>query len=162
MSETETATIKPSLLAIIAPGVLIAATGVGAGDLATASFAGSHLGLAILWAVAVGGILKYVLTEGLARWQLATGETFLEGVASRLGHTIGLMFITVLVTAILLWPGMAEVLHGLFVPSIPHADDKGIAWTIALIGGVGGTPSPCSATVTGSGKLEYFSTARAT
>ena len=49
-----------------------------AGDLATASFTGSQLGTAILWAVVVGGFLKFVLTEGLARWQLVTGQTFLE------------------------------------------------------------------------------------
>jgi len=42
-------------LSVIVPGLLVAATGVGAGDLATASFAGSYLGVAILWAVVVGG-----------------------------------------------------------------------------------------------------------
>jgi Mn2+/Fe2+ NRAMP family transporter len=35
---------KLSLFAMIGPGLLVAATGVGAGDLATASFAGSLLG----------------------------------------------------------------------------------------------------------------------
>ncbi len=37
--------MKPrlSLLMIIGPGMLVAATGVGAGDLATAGFAGSKL-----------------------------------------------------------------------------------------------------------------------
>ena len=44
-------TNRPGLLSIILPGFLLAATGVGAGDLATASFAGSHLGVAVLWAV---------------------------------------------------------------------------------------------------------------
>ena len=34
--------------------MLVAATGIGAGDLATAAFAGSKLGLAILWAVILG------------------------------------------------------------------------------------------------------------
>lgn len=200
-----------SLLAIIAPGILVAATGVGAGDLATASFAGSHLGLAILWAVVVGGILKMVLTEGLARWQLATDSSFLEGLAkhthpivgwlflpylllwsffvgsalmsacgvtlhaifpvfddasqakivfgiicSLVGLTlvvaggfklferimaicIGLMFATVILTAAMLWPGTDAVLSGLLAPSIPDAGGKGLTWTIALIGGVGGT-----------------------
>jgi len=52
---------------------------------------------------------------------------------------IGVMFITVMVTAALLWPGSSEILQGIFVPSIPQADASGIAWTIALIGGVGGT-----------------------
>ena len=50
---------------MIGPGLLVAATGVGAGDLATASIAGSKLGVTILWAVLLGAFLKFVLTEGL-------------------------------------------------------------------------------------------------
>ena len=42
----------------LGPGLLVAATGVGAGDLATAAFTGSHLGPAVLWAVLVGAALK--------------------------------------------------------------------------------------------------------
>ena len=47
----------------LGPGLLVAATGVGAGDLATAAFTGSHLGPAVLWAVLVGAALKFLLTE---------------------------------------------------------------------------------------------------
>jgi Mn2+/Fe2+ NRAMP family transporter len=202
---------QPRLLVIIIPGMLVAATGVGAGDLATASFAGSHLGVAILWAVVVGSVFKLILTEGLARWQLVTGQTLLEGLADKLGPIFGwlflpylllwsffvgsalmgacgvtlhaifpvfkdasnakivfgigcslvglvmvllggfklfkkimavciaVMFIVVLVTAGLLWPGTGEVLQGLTLPRIPDAEGKGIIWTVALIGGVGGT-----------------------
>jgi len=209
--EQESKKNRPSLLVIILPGFLVAATGVGAGDLATASFSGSQLGLAVLWAVVVGGFLKYVLTEGLARWQLVTGETLLEGVAHRFGRIAGIiflpylllwsffvgsalmsacgitlhamiplfdeaengkvffgvaasviglllvliggfkvfekvmgvsiviMFVIVVVTALLLWPGTKEVLSGLFIPSIPDAQGTGVTWTVALIGGVGGT-----------------------
>lgn len=86
-------------LSVIVPGLLVAATGVGAGDLATASFAGSYLGVAILWAVVVGGLLKLVLTEGLARWQLATGKTLLEGLAHHVGPMVGWVFLPYL----LLW-----------------------------------------------------------
>jgi hypothetical protein len=57
---------------MMGPGLLLAATGVGAGDLATASFVGGLLGTAVLWAVVFGAFLKFVVTEGLARWQLAT------------------------------------------------------------------------------------------
>jgi Mn2+/Fe2+ NRAMP family transporter len=73
---------------MIGPGLLLAATGVGAGDLATASFAGGLLGTAVLWAVVFGAFLKFVVTEGLARWQLATGETLIEGAVSRGGRSI--------------------------------------------------------------------------
>jgi Mn2+/Fe2+ NRAMP family transporter len=201
---------KPLLL-LTGPGLLLAATGVGGGDLATGSLAGSILGTAILWAVIVGAALKYVVTEGLARWQLATGETLVEGLVTRVGkwplllflpyfllwtffvgsaqmsatgvtlHAIfpvfedaangkilfgilsglaglvlvwlggyalfetlmrvfiGVMFVTVVATAAFLWPGTGEVISGLFVPRIPDADGEGLGWTLALIGGVGGT-----------------------
>jgi Mn2+/Fe2+ NRAMP family transporter len=202
---------RPGILTLLGPGIVVAATGVGAGDLATASLAGSHLGTAVLWAVVLGALFKLTVNEGLARWQLATGQTFLEGVATRLGpiavwlflpylllwsffvgaalmgacgvtvHAmapifddaadgklvfgvassvvgyvlvraggyalfekvmsgcIAIMFATVVVTAALLWPGTGAVLHGLLVPAIPHAGGQGATWTVALIGGVGGT-----------------------
>jgi Mn2+/Fe2+ NRAMP family transporter len=52
---------------------------------------------------------------------------------------IAVMFFTVVVTAALLWPGTMEVLRGIFVPSIPDFSGVGLIWTVALIGGVGGT-----------------------
>ena len=78
---------------IIGPGMLTAATGVGAGDLASGSFAGSLLGTTVLWAVIVGAFLKYVVTEGIARWQLATGTTLLEGMTVNLGRGTAWLFL---------------------------------------------------------------------
>lgn len=199
------------LLRLLGPGILVAATGVGAGDLATASFAGSQLGTAILWAAVLGAFLKFVLNEGLARWQLATGDTLLEGAVLRFGRIvgwlflpylflwsffvgaalmsacgaalqalfplfddaergrmvfgalssllglvlvraggfrlfervmtacIGVMFATVVVMAVMLWPGTTEVLRGLLLPGIPDLRGEGVVWTVALMGGVGGT-----------------------
>ena len=201
----------PTSLRLSGPGLLVAATGVGAGDLATAAFAGSHLGPAVLWAVVVGAALKLVLTEGLARWQLVTDETLLEGALGRLGWparvffiayllpwtffvgaalisacgvtshalvpvletpqqgkvvfglacsalgavlalrggyrlfgrvmsaAVGLMFVTVLVAAALVAEDWSAIARGLVVPSIPDADGQGLGWTVALVGGVGGT-----------------------
>jgi Mn2+/Fe2+ NRAMP family transporter len=202
---------KLSLWAILGPGLLLAATGVGGGDLATATFVGGMLGTTVLWAVALGAFMKFVVTEGLARWQLATGETLLEGVARRLGRVaiwiflpyfllwsffvgsaqmsangvalhamfpvfddathgkiafgvlsslaglaivlrggfrgfdiamkvcIGVMFATIAITAVALWPGTGTVLRGLFVPTLPRADADALVWTVSLIGGIGGT-----------------------
>lgn len=196
---------------MIGPGLLLAATGVGSGDLATGSIVGGLLGTAVLWAVVLGAFLKFVVTEGLTRWQLATGETLLEGAVHRLGpivlwlflpylllwsffvasaqmsasgvtlHAIfpvfvdardgkvvfgmasgviglvlvwlggyrlfelamrvciGVMFVTVVATAVMLWPGTGEVLRGLLVPRVPDFGGGGLTWTVALIGGIGGT-----------------------
>lgn len=63
----------------LGPGLLVAATGVGAGDLIAAAVAGQRYGLAVLWAVLVGAGCKWVLNEGVARWQLATGESLIAG-----------------------------------------------------------------------------------
>ena len=90
---------RGNLLHALGPGLLLAATGVGAGDLATASIVGSLLGVTVLWAVVVGALLKFIVTEGLARWQLATGDSFLEGAVRHLGPVVVWAFLPYL----LLW-----------------------------------------------------------
>jgi len=77
----------------ITPGILLAATGVGAGDLMTGTLAGLEVGLAILWAVVAGTLLKYALSEGIARWQLATGSTVMEGAATKFGRWVPIFFL---------------------------------------------------------------------
>ena len=107
------------LFKIVGPGLLVAATGVGAGDLATGSFAGSLLGITILWAVLVGAFLKFVVTEGIARWQLATDSSLIEGVAAHIGRPAIWIFLPYL----LLWSyfvgtammsGVGVTLHAIF------------------------------------------------
>jgi Mn2+/Fe2+ NRAMP family transporter len=41
--------------------------------------AGAQFGTALLWILLVGALLKWALNEGLARWQLGTDTTLLEG-----------------------------------------------------------------------------------
>ncbi len=64
---------------LIGPGLMVAATGVGAGDLAAATVGGANFGLVLIWAIVLGAFFKFVLTEGIARWQLATDTTIMEG-----------------------------------------------------------------------------------
>ncbi len=202
---------KLPLFSIIGPGVILAATGVGAGDLATGSIVGSYYGTSLLWAVVLGAWMKYIISEGVARWQLATGDTVLEGIVHKAGSwviwlvlfylilfsfflgsalmgasgvalhalipifesavqgkivfgitasvvgflmvliggyrlfeyamraCIAIMFITVLITGSYLWPGTGNVIKGLLVPTIPDLEGSGLSWTLALIGGVGGS-----------------------
>ena len=194
----------------LGPGLLVAATGVGAGDLATAAFTGRRLGVAVLWAVLVGAGMKYVLTEGLARHQLVTGHTVVEAALRRCGRwtggiflvyltlwswcvgaalvsacgaaghallplfrdartgqiafgvahaalggglvllggyrlfersmkvCIGTMFVAVVAAAVALWPGTSSVLAGL-VPTWSTVEGPSLSWTVALLGGIGGT-----------------------
>lgn len=206
----------PGWLAVIGPGILVAATGVGTGDLVTGALSGSRLGVAVAWAALVGAFLKFVLNEGLARWQLVTGETVLEGVGRHFGRLaigafllylllwtyvvaaalmsacgaamhaiaplgdpdhdkliygvaqsliavalielggyrlfervmkvcIGVMFITVVITAAAVRPDWGAVVQGLLMPTLPSlspltpAATEQLRWTIGLMGGVGGT-----------------------
>ncbi|MCB9253192.1 MAG: Nramp family divalent metal transporter [Bdellovibrionaceae bacterium] len=62
-----------------------------------AAVAGSKFGYALAWAAAAGALLKYVINEGLARWQLATGTTLLEGWVRHLGSWVRYFFLTYLV-----------------------------------------------------------------
>jgi Mn2+/Fe2+ NRAMP family transporter len=66
------------------PGLVVAATGIGSGDVVSATVGGARYGVVLLWAIAAGAFFKFVLQEGIARWQLATGRTALEGWAEYL------------------------------------------------------------------------------
>jgi Mn2+/Fe2+ NRAMP family transporter len=90
--DTTARSVPSGLMARLGPGILVAATGVGAGDLLTASLGGSAVGVSILWAAVVGSLLKGFLNEGIARWQLATGTTVLEGWA-RIGAWLRYLFL---------------------------------------------------------------------
>lgn len=84
-------------LKMIGPGAAVAATGVGAGDMVAAAVAGAKYGVVILWAAVFGAVIKFALNEGIARWQLASGETLLEGWADKLGAGVSTGFIIYLV-----------------------------------------------------------------
>jgi Mn2+/Fe2+ NRAMP family transporter len=81
----------------VGPGLAIAATGVGAGDLLAAMLAGAGFGTALVWVIVVGAALKFGLNEGVARWQLATGTTLLEGWCRYLGWPMKAYFLVYLV-----------------------------------------------------------------
>lgn len=83
---------KIGLAALIGPGLMVAATGVGAGDLTAATVGGAGFGLVLIWAVALGAFFKFVLNEGLARWQLATDTTLVEGWAEHLPGWVKIYF----------------------------------------------------------------------
>lgn len=67
---------------LVGPGLVVAATGVGAADLIATTVAGSKYGYALLWAVIAGCIMKVILVEGAGRYSLATGKTIFEGWSS--------------------------------------------------------------------------------
>ncbi len=66
----------------IGPGIVVAATGVGAGDLVATLIAGSNFGYTLLWAAIIGCLVKISLAEAAGRWHLSTGRTLFDGWAS--------------------------------------------------------------------------------
>lgn len=93
-------------LRYVGPGLVVAATGVGTGDLVSSLSAGTGFGTVLIWAVVLGAILKYVLTESLGRWYMATGETILEGWRS-LGWWASAYFIVYLLIATFIYGAAA-------------------------------------------------------
>lgn len=89
-SASSTATRKPSFrLKSLGPGLILAAAGIGAGDAVVASVTGIRHGATLLWAIALTAVLKFALTESIARWQLATGETVAHAWMTRLPRWVG-------------------------------------------------------------------------
>ena len=66
-------------LRLVGPGIVIAVTGVGAGDMISSLVAGTDFGTVLIWAIVIGAFLKFVLTEGIGRWYMASGETIIKG-----------------------------------------------------------------------------------
>lgn len=81
-----------SVLKLAGPGLIVAAAGIGSGDVVSATVGGANYGVVLLWAIALGAFFKFVLNEGIARWQLATGQTALEGWAAHLPRWVLLSF----------------------------------------------------------------------
>ncbi|MEU3272271.1 Nramp family divalent metal transporter [Saccharomonospora sp. NPDC006951] len=185
----------------VGPGMMAAATGVGAGDLVATMVAGSRFGYTLLWAVVVGTIFKIALAEAVGRWHLASGKTIISGwrtlgvgvliyfgayavvwgfvygatamsasalplnalfpglavrdwgiicgvvglalvmfsrykiIEKFMTLLVGIMFVTVVGTAILVTPNLLDTLNG-FVPRLP---DGSFVYVLGLVGGVGGT-----------------------
>ncbi|MFE3141876.1 Nramp family divalent metal transporter [Streptomyces scopuliridis] len=81
----------------IGPGIVVAATGVGAGDLVATLIAGSKFGYTLMWAAVIGCVVKISLAEAAGRWHLATGRTLFEGWRSLGRWTTGYFAVYVLV-----------------------------------------------------------------
>lgn len=64
---------------VLGPGIILAATGIGSGDLVTNSTAGANFGIVLAWAIIIGVSFKILVTEGVGRYTLATGKTIIEG-----------------------------------------------------------------------------------
>ena len=102
----------------LGPGFIIAATGVGAGDMVAATVAGANYGNTILWAVIIGAIFKFVLNEGISRWQLTTQTSMLNAWITKIHPVVSYIFIIYLILCSFIVSGALMAACGLAANSI--------------------------------------------
>ncbi|NGO48453.1 Nramp family divalent metal transporter [Streptomyces ureilyticus] len=119
----------------IGPGIVVAATGVGAGDLVATLIAGSNFGYTLLWAAVLGCLVKISLAEAAGRWHLSTGRTLFEGWAS-LGRWTTWFFVAYLVIWGFVYGAAAMSSSGLPLQAL-FPDVMDLKWWAILSGLVG-------------------------
>jgi hypothetical protein len=91
--------------ALLGPGVVLAAAGIGSGEFVLWPNIAQQVGLDYMWGALLGSIFMFFIATEAVRYTLATGETIITGFA-RLwrGWTIGFILMALLPN---LWPGYA-------------------------------------------------------
>lgn len=119
---------------VVGPGLVVAATGVGAADLVATLVAGAKFGYTLLWVAVLGAIIKVVLVEGAGRYSLATGRTIFEGWRS-LGRWTTWYFAPYIVVWGLVYG--ATAMSSSALPLVALFPDLSLRWTAMAIGVVG-------------------------
>ncbi|MEA2249393.1 MAG: hypothetical protein QOH46_3922 [Solirubrobacteraceae bacterium] len=93
------------LRALIGPGVVLAAAGIGSGEFVLWPNIAQRAGLDYMWAALLGATFMFFIATEAVRYTLATGETIITGFA-RLwrGWTVGFILMALIPN---LWPGYA-------------------------------------------------------
>ena len=136
----------------IGPGMVLAASIVGSGELIATTTLGAQVGYLALWIIVVSCAIKPVVQGELGRYTIATGETALEafahvpgprvpGTGGRVNWLVACWLLTVLLSLLQvggMFGGVAQVLN-LLVPAISVNVWVGIclALTLALLLGGG-------------------------
>jgi manganese transport protein len=120
----------------IGPGMVLAASIVGSGELIATTTLGAQTGFTALWIILVSCAIKPVVQAELGRYTIATGHTGLEGFDRVPGPRLGVGWVVWLwgltVTLTLLqvggmYGGVAQVLS-LLVPGVPV-----LAWVFVCV-----------------------------
>jgi manganese transport protein len=111
----------------VGPGLVLAASIVGSGELIATTTLGAQVGYAALWVILVSCIVKPVIQAEMGRYTIATGETVLEamnyvpGPRFGVGWVVWAWAITVALTMAQvggMFGGVSQVMH-LLVPVVP-------------------------------------------
>ncbi|WP_122816110.1 Nramp family divalent metal transporter [Nocardioides pantholopis] len=125
---------QPPRWKVVGPGLVVAATGVGAADLVATLVAGAKFGYTLLWVAVLGAVIKVVLVEGAGRYSLATGRTIFEGWRS-LGRWTTWYFAPYIVIWGIVYG--ATAMSSSALPLVALFPDLPLRWTAVAIGLVG-------------------------
>jgi manganese transport protein len=129
-----------SAFARIGPGMVLAASIVGSGELIATTTLGARVGFAVLWIILLSCAIKPVVQAELGRYTIATGDTGLEGFNRMPGPRAGVSWLVwcwgIMVTLTLLqvggmYGGVSQVLH-LLVPALSVNVWVGVCMAITL------------------------------
>jgi hypothetical protein len=126
----------------IGPGLVLAASIVGSGELIATTTLGAQVGYSALWIIVLSCAIKPVVQAELGRYTIASGETGLEALDHLPGPRLGVGWLVWAWAALVLmrmpqyfhWSGLAEGLRLKLPP-------QGVATAAAVFGitGVGAT-----------------------
>ncbi len=120
-------------LALLGPGLVLAAASVGAGDMVTSLAGAAGYGMALLWAILIGVVLKFSLTEAVGRLYLATGQTVIASLRSVGRWLPAAFFVFVLVIGLLYGAALSSVASLALATLFPALPLRPLAVAIALV-----------------------------
>jgi Mn2+/Fe2+ NRAMP family transporter len=125
---------RPPKWRVVGPGLVVAATGVGAADLVATLVAGAKFGYTLLWVAVLGAVIKVVLVEGAGRFSLASGLTIFEG-----WRSIGRWTTWYFAPYIVIWGLVygATAMSSSALPVVAVFPDLSLRWTAVAFGLVG-------------------------
>lgn len=120
----------------IGPGIILAASIVGSGELIATTALGAQVGFTTLWLILLSCFIKPIVQAELGRYTIASGETALEsfdripGPRPRVRWTVWLWALMILMTQFqvaAMFAGIAQVMN-LLLPGVPIW-----AWVLVLL-----------------------------
>lgn len=120
----------------LGPGMVLAVTSVGAGDMVTTLNGSSAFGMALVWTIVIGVLIKFALTECVGRLQLSSRRTMLAQMADISGPVLPVVFLLFMVVIGLFYgAGLSSVAALAVVELVPAAPMVPVTMAIAVTAG---------------------------
>lgn len=120
----------------LGPGMVLAVTSIGAGDMVTTLNGSSEYGMALVWAIVVGILIKFALTEAVGRLQLSSPRTLISRMHDITGPVLPVVFLLFMILIGLFYgAGLSSVAAIAVVELVPGAPMVPVTIGIALAAG---------------------------